>query len=105
MCYEERDQIAVRKEYLAKVKSRFRDMIYRANQSQSKPKWMPVSCFEILKKRKDDPKFQEVSAKAKANRCTGGSDGKAPPTHVLGRKSATRALDTLVSIIPFMPYI
>lgn len=60
---------------------------------------MPLLCFKKLQKRKDDPKFQNISAKAKANRCSGGKDGKALPTHVLGRKSAIRALDAIVSYI------
>ena len=99
MHYDDVDAGAVREEFLRLIKTRISHIIYRAKEAKEKPLWMSFLCFTRLQNRKNDAKWLDKSNKAKANRRSGGKDGKANPTSTLGQKSALASLEEMVSIL------
>ncbi|XP_074288509.1 uncharacterized protein LOC141613666 [Silene latifolia] len=98
--YDPRDKARVKKAWEDAMKTRLRQMIYRAyhKEEHEKPDWISVDLHRQLKNRPlEDPTFTPRSEQNSANRRSGSDEkGKALATHVMGRKSTLQYMDSMI---------
>ncbi|XP_074314806.1 uncharacterized protein LOC141650974 [Silene latifolia] len=98
--YDPRDKARVKKAWEDAMKTRLRQMIYRAYHKEEHEKldWISVDLHRQLKNRPlEDPTFTPRSEQNSANRRSGSDEkGKALATHVMGRKSTLQYMDSMI---------